>query len=173
MFPVCCVFTSRCLVSDPLLPYWHSYRLATVPQLTPTLLTAVSSLCRNRSCFSLYNLGTDRKGNTSSSFIVPLRTYRMDHVENAASQLPYCCLLRICCPTTGVFAEPFPRNGCLWSLHSSCLEQICHSNMEFDLFHSRFRVYGKYLIDHFIGQCVWNSERIGKPANEMGLLFGM
>jgi len=35
------------------------------------------------------------------------------------------------------------------------------------------RVYGKYLIDHFIGQCVWNSDRIGKHVNEMGLLFGM
>jgi hypothetical protein len=26
-----------------------------------------------------------------------------------------------------VFAEPFPSNGCLCRLHSSCLEQLCHS----------------------------------------------
>jgi hypothetical protein len=27
----------------------------------------------------------------------------------------------------GMFAEPFPNNGCLSWLHSSCLEQITHN----------------------------------------------
>jgi hypothetical protein len=51
----------------------------------------------------------------------------MDYVENTASYLLHCCVLRSCCLTTGVFAEPFPSNGSLCWLHSSCLEQICHS----------------------------------------------
>jgi hypothetical protein len=61
------------------------------------------------------------------------------------------------------------------SIHNSQsnFAQKCIQNLEFDSFYSRTRVYGKYLIDHFIGQCIWNSDHIGKHVNEMGLLFGM
>jgi hypothetical protein len=30
------------------------------------------------------------------------------------------------CLVTGVIAEPFPINGCLWWLHTSCFHQVCH-----------------------------------------------
>jgi hypothetical protein len=59
--------------------------------------------------------------------IVSSRHYRTDHLENTASQPLHCCMLRICCLATGVFAEPLLSNGCLCWLHSSWLEQICHS----------------------------------------------
>jgi hypothetical protein len=102
-------------------------RLAAISHQHLTLVTAVSRLSRNRSCFSLYNLGTDRIENTSpSSYVVTSRSYRTDRVENAASQLLHCFRLRICCLATGVFAQPFPSNGCPCWLHSSCFEQICH-----------------------------------------------
>jgi len=44
-------------------------------------------------------------------------------------------------------------------------------NMECNSFRSQVSVYGKYLIDHFIGQCFWNSGHTGKAADEIGLLF--
>jgi hypothetical protein len=61
-------------------PYW----LATVTQLTPTILTAVSILCCNRHCSSLHSLNTDRIENRypSSSDIVASRGYRAEPVEN-------------------------------------------------------------------------------------------
>jgi hypothetical protein len=103
-------------------------RLAAITHQPPTLLSVVSRLSRNRTSFSFYSLCTDRIENTSLNVSVPAsRSYRTDRVENTASQLLHCCLLRICCLATGVFAEPFPSNGCLCWLHSSCLEQICHN----------------------------------------------
>jgi hypothetical protein len=53
----------------------------------------------------------------------------MDRRENTAFQLLHCCMLQNCCLATGMFAEPFPSNNCLYWLHSSCLEQICHNIM--------------------------------------------
>jgi hypothetical protein len=78
---------------------------------------------------SLYNLGADLIENTSpnSSSIVASSRYRTDCVENTASQLLHCCILRICCLAEGVFAEPFSRNGCLCWRYSSYLEQLCHN----------------------------------------------
>jgi hypothetical protein len=102
-------------------------RLAAISHQLPIVLTAVSRFSRNRSCSSLYSIGTERKENTSSNnSIVASRIYPTDRVENTASQLLHCCVLRICCLTTGVFPKPFPSNGGLCWLHSSCLEQICH-----------------------------------------------
>jgi hypothetical protein len=77
----------------------------------------------------LSSLGRDRVENISSniSSSVTTRSYRTDHVENTASKLPNCCLWRICCLATSVFAEPFPSNCCLCSLHSFCLERICRN----------------------------------------------
>jgi hypothetical protein len=71
-------------------------------------------LSRNSSCFLLYSLGMDHIENTypNSSSIVASRNYRTDRVENTASQLLHCCVLRICCLAKGLFAEPFPNNGC-------------------------------------------------------------
>jgi hypothetical protein len=84
-------------------------------------------MSRNRSCFSLYNLGSDRIENTSpNSSSGASRSYHTDNIENTTSQLLHCFLLRICCLATGVFAQPFPSNSCLCWLHNSCLEQICH-----------------------------------------------
>jgi hypothetical protein len=61
-------------------PYWP----ATVSQLTPTLLTAVSRLSRNRRCFLLHSLGTDRIENIfpNSSYIVASRGYRSGRIGN-------------------------------------------------------------------------------------------
>jgi hypothetical protein len=53
----------------------------------------------------------------------------MDHAENTTSQLLHCCLLQSCSLATGMFTEPFPSNGCLCCLHSSCLEEICHNTL--------------------------------------------
>jgi hypothetical protein len=51
---------------------------------TPTLLTVVSRLSRNRICPSLPSLGTDRIENTSSnsSSIVASSSYYTNRVEN-------------------------------------------------------------------------------------------
>jgi hypothetical protein len=92
----------------------------------------ISSDYRNnsqRTIDSLCSLGTDTIENNSpkTSPIVASRSYRLDRVENTASQLLHCCILRICCLATGVLAEPFPSNGCLCGLYSSCLEQVCDS----------------------------------------------
>jgi hypothetical protein len=78
---------------------------------------------------SSYSLRMERIENVSpnSSCIIASRTYDRDCVENIASQLLHCSVLRICCLITGVFAEPFPGNGCLCWVHRSYLEQICHS----------------------------------------------
>jgi hypothetical protein len=35
--------------------------------------------------------------------------------------------LRSCYLATGVFAEPFPSNGCLFWFDGSCFEQTCHN----------------------------------------------
>jgi hypothetical protein len=70
----------------------------------PTLLTDVSRLSRNVSCFSLYGLGMDLIEDTSpnSSSIVASRSYRND----CSSQLLHCCILEICCIAT----EPLRSN---------------------------------------------------------------
>jgi hypothetical protein len=51
----------------PLLPCSRSYRLATVPQQTPTLLTTVSRFFSNGSLPSLHSLGTDPTENAASN----------------------------------------------------------------------------------------------------------
>jgi hypothetical protein len=72
----------------PQLPCSRPYWPATVSQLPSTPLTAVSRLFHNGSCSSLYNLGTDRIENIyPRSRIAALRIYRIDRVENTASQL--------------------------------------------------------------------------------------
>jgi hypothetical protein len=60
----------------------------------PTPLAAVSRLSRNRSCSSLYSVGTDRPENTlpNSFSIVASRSYYTDLVENTASKLLHFCL---------------------------------------------------------------------------------
>jgi hypothetical protein len=93
-------------------------------------LTLTSSrLSRNRSCSSLYSLGTDRIENSTrnSSSIVASRRYRTGRIENTDSQLLHCCVLRIWCLAKGVFAESFPNNGCIRWFYCSCLEEICHN----------------------------------------------
>jgi hypothetical protein len=59
------------------------------------------------------------------------------------------------------------------SIHNSVYNftRKCIRNMEFNSFRCRLGVYGKYLIDHFIGQYAWNLEYIGYPTNVMALLF--
>jgi hypothetical protein len=111
VFSVCCVFTSRCLVTDlnnvfcfrtHVLIGWrlhHNYRLSTqlhstpLHWLTPRLaaishqppirLTVVSRLSRNRSCSALSSLRMDNIENTSpNSFsIVASRSYRSDLIQ--------------------------------------------------------------------------------------------
>jgi hypothetical protein len=67
-------------------------------------------------------LGTDRKENAppNSFSIVASRNFCTTGVDNTASQLLHCCLLRICCLTTGLcttisyrtsFTEVHPRVG--------------------------------------------------------------
>jgi hypothetical protein len=58
----------------------------------------------------------------------------MNSVENTASQLLHCCMLRICCLATGMFVEPFPSNGCLCRFHSSCIDQICNNILSCPLY---------------------------------------
>jgi hypothetical protein len=95
----------------------------------PLLVSLPSQDSCNYSCSSLHTLIMDCIESTSpkSSSIVASRSYRTDCMENTASQLLHCCVLWICCLAMGVFAELCPSNGCLWWLHSSCLEQICHN----------------------------------------------
>jgi hypothetical protein len=100
---------------------------------------------RNRSCSWLYSLGTDRIENTSpNSSIVVSRSYPTDRVEKIAFQLLHCCVVRICCLLTGVFAEPFPSNGCLCWLYSSCLQQICRIIFEFNQYEKYWRYNNIY-----------------------------
>jgi hypothetical protein len=116
-------------VDLPLFPGSRPRRLAVISHQPPTLLTAVSRLSHKRSCSSLCSLGTDSIENSPSnsySIVASLR-YRTDRIENTAFHLLRCCVLQVCCLATGVLAEPFPSNGCLCWLHSSCLEQICHN----------------------------------------------
>jgi hypothetical protein len=91
------------------------------PTTNSTLLTAVSILSHNGSCYSLYGLNTDRIENTVSRIFLLLR-----HVTVARTayrkMIPICYELRSCCLATGVFAEPFLSNGCLCWFHSSCLD---------------------------------------------------
>jgi hypothetical protein len=67
-------------------------RLTAISHQPPTLLTAASRLFRNRSCFSLYNIATDRIENTSLNrpSIVASRIYSIERVQNTAFQLLYC-----------------------------------------------------------------------------------
>jgi hypothetical protein len=103
-------------------------RRTTVEVFDPA--SARDSFSHNRSFSLLYSIDTDRIGNTSpNSSIAASRSYCRARVEKVASQLLYWCLLRICCLATDVFTEPFPSNGCLYWLHSSCLEKICHNSL--------------------------------------------
>jgi hypothetical protein len=117
------------------LPGSLPHRLVAISHQSPTLLTAVSRLSRNRSRSLLYSLGMYRTENTSpnNSSIAASRSYRTDRVENTASHLLHCCVLRICRLETAVFAEPFPSNGCLCWLHSTCLGKICHNTAPWQL----------------------------------------
>jgi hypothetical protein len=111
-------------------PRLTSSQLVAISPVPPALLTAASRRSHNRSCWPpLYSLGMDHIENISlsSSSIFASPSCRTDCAENIASPLLHCCLLQICCLATGVFAEPFPSNSGLCWLHSSCLEQICHS----------------------------------------------
>jgi hypothetical protein len=81
-----------------------------LPSYTPRHWVTISQ----RTVDSLCSLGTDRiENNSPNSSLVAIRSYRTDRVENTGSKLLHCCMLRICCLATGVFAEPFPSNGCL------------------------------------------------------------
>jgi hypothetical protein len=57
--------------------------------------SATTVIDRNRSCSSLYSLGTDRTENISRQFFLLL--HPTDCVENTASQLLDCCVLRPLC----------------------------------------------------------------------------
>jgi hypothetical protein len=77
----------------------------------------------------LYSLGTDGTENISPniSSTVVSRSYCTDRAKNTVSKLLHCYGIRICFLATGVFAEPFPSNGCFCWIHSSCLEKIRHN----------------------------------------------
>jgi hypothetical protein len=77
--------------------WWLSHNLP------PTLLSAISRLACIHSFSTLCSLSTDRIESTSlNSCIVTSHSYRTDRVENIASQLLHCSVLRICCLATGV-----------------------------------------------------------------------
>jgi hypothetical protein len=69
-FTTACAKSSRSAVSspvdDPLLPGSRSHRLAAISH-QPPLITAISRLSCNHSCFSLYSLSTDHTENTASN----------------------------------------------------------------------------------------------------------
>jgi hypothetical protein len=123
VFSVCCIFTgchlvmasnivaslafkftsllaSHCLTIQSLLQLINSQAGS---HLTSTSYSSHGSLktrlsC-NHSCSSVYSLGTDHIENTSpnSSPVVASHSYRTNCVQNIASQLLHCCMLRICC----------------------------------------------------------------------------
>jgi hypothetical protein len=97
--------------------------------VTWTVVCLTAAKFKPCSHYSLYSLGTDRIEKTSpdSSSFDASRSYRTERVKNIACQSFHCYILIICCLATGVFAEPFPSNGCLCWLHSSCLKQICYN----------------------------------------------
>jgi hypothetical protein len=78
------------------------------------------ALSHNGSWPLLYSLGTDHIENTASnnSSVVAYVT-----VAAVTWHEPSHCL------ATGVFAEPFPSNGCLWWLHNPGFQQTCHNIM--------------------------------------------
>jgi hypothetical protein len=79
----------------PLLPCLRYYQLATLPQITHTLLTAVSRLFSKSSWPSLYSFGMDRTKNTASKSS-PIVAW-------------------VCCGhylATALFTEPLLSNGC-------------------------------------------------------------
>jgi hypothetical protein len=52
----------------------------------------------------------------------------LDQATNSTFQINHSIVASwIGCLATLVFAEPFPSNDCVCWLHSSCLEQICHT----------------------------------------------
>jgi hypothetical protein len=63
----------------------------------------------------LSSLGTDSTENNSDQF-----SYLTDRIENAASQLIYCCLFRNCCLEPSLFAESFLILRPLLSNGSTC-----------------------------------------------------
>jgi hypothetical protein len=91
------VFTSLlagdCFTTHSLLQL--TLRLAAISHQPPTLLTAVSGLSRNRSCPSLYSLGTNRIENTTPNSYVASSSYRTDRVENTPSQLLHFCVTNL------------------------------------------------------------------------------
>jgi hypothetical protein len=107
--------------SLPLTTHWATVKVfeSAATQATAHSVITIDSLC---------SLSTGRIENTSpTSSIVALCSYRMDCVENTASKLLHCCMLRICCLAMDMFAEPLPSNGCVCWLYSSCFNQICHN----------------------------------------------
>jgi hypothetical protein len=125
-----CDSRSYFTVSDSSLPFSSppTTRRATV-EVFDAASTRDSNETLDLSC--LQHLGTEciRSTSPNDSSIVASRNYRTDRVENISPQSLHCCVLRICCLTTGVFEEPFPSNDCLCWLHSSCLEQIYHNTI--------------------------------------------
>jgi hypothetical protein len=104
------------------------FQRQTFPFLSHQLLTShncssqltacrLSRLTGNGSWSSFYSLGTDRTENTASngssiaSLSVPAITWQL---------LSHCL-------ATGMFAEPFPSNGCLWWPYNSDFRQTCHN----------------------------------------------
>jgi hypothetical protein len=117
----------------------------------------------NRSCSSLYSIGTDRRGNTSpNSSIFAQHSYRNDRVKITASQLLHSCMLRICYLATGVFVDSYHNNGCLRWLHSSCLEQICHNIREPECEFLTTCLYDIQIHTVYISRCTY----VRRPCND-------
>jgi hypothetical protein len=110
---------SRSWVRDP----WHSWPYFTV---SDSRLPFSSPPTTRRATVEVFDPASTRDRPLSSS-VVASRMYRTDRVGNTATQLLHYSVLRICYLAMGVFAEPFPSNGYLCWLDSSCLEQICHN----------------------------------------------
>jgi hypothetical protein len=106
------VFTSLLTtIGKTMMEYINTWLHSNIKSNDEKLLNYTNEACINK--------------NTSpnSSSVVASRSCHMNLVENSASRLLHCSMLRICCLGTGMFTEPLHSNS--WHC-CSCLGQICH-----------------------------------------------
>jgi hypothetical protein len=100
------------------LPSPHACRLAVISHQPPTLLHAVSRLSLDR-----LTTWTDSESTQTLLGLTAMAagSRHGPHREHSFQQLFYCCPHVCCshCLAVGMFAEPFPSNGCLCWLHNS------------------------------------------------------
>jgi hypothetical protein len=100
--------------------HWLTPRLVAISHQSPTLLAVISRLSSNDGWPPSYSLGMDHIEKTScnSSSIAASSSYRMDCVENTASQWLHCCVTNLL-PSNGFTYHNIQK--CYSSLYGSLI----------------------------------------------------